>query len=143
MEYLLKSGDLAGQKTACLVVGVHARGELSQPAADLDQASGGEISKFLKRGDFQGRAGQVQFLYDLPNTACDRLLLVGLGPRKEFNLSAYRKAAAKAAAMLEDSHAIEAITTLPLLETENSSFYSAVARGGDSHRRSALPFRAV
>ena len=47
MEFLLKSGNLAEQKTTCLVVGVHARGDLSAPAAELDQASGGEISKLL------------------------------------------------------------------------------------------------
>jgi len=124
MEYLLKSGDLAKQKTACLVVGVHTRGDLSQPASELDQASGGEIRRFLKRGDFQGRIGQVQFLYDLPNTACARLLLVGLGPRKEFNINLYRKAAAAAAAILDESQAIEAVSALPLLEIQNTSLYS-------------------
>ena len=124
MEYLLKSGDLAQQRTACLVVGVHARGDLTQPAVDLDQMSAGAINKLLKRGDFQGRAGQIQFLYDLPDLACDRLLLVGLGPHKEFNLSAYRKAAAAAAAALDESHATEAITTLPLLEIANVSLYT-------------------
>ncbi|MCB1872934.1 MAG: leucyl aminopeptidase [Chromatiaceae bacterium] len=124
MEYLLKSGDVAGLKTACLVVGVYERGELSQPAADLDQASGGALGNFLKRGDFQGRAEQAQFLYDLPNTACDRLLLVGLGPRKALNLNAYRKAVAKATVMLDNSHALEAITTLPLIEIDNNSLYT-------------------
>ena len=124
MEFLLKSGNLAEQKTTCLVVGVHARGDLSAPAAELDQASGGEISKFLKRGDFQGRIAQLQFLYDLPNCACDRLLLVGLGPRKEFSSGACRKATAAVTTLLQESYAIEAITTLPLLETGESSLYT-------------------
>jgi len=124
MEYLLKSGDLAKQKTTCLIVGVYARGDLSQPAADIDQASGGEIRRLLKRGDFQGRTAEVQFLYDLPGSACERLLLVGLGPRKEFNLSAFRKATAAAAEILQESHPIEAITTLPLLEVGDSSLYA-------------------
>jgi len=124
MEYLLKSGDPAGQRTACLVVGVYSGGKLSLPASDLDRVSDGIINKLLKRGDFQGQAEDAQFLYDPANTACDRLLLVGLGPRKEFNLSAYRKACANAAAILNKSHAIEAINALPLLEPGSASLYT-------------------
>ena len=124
MEYLLKSGDPAGLKTSCLVVGIYARGELSQTAAELDQASGGEIRRFLKRGDFQGRAEQAQFLYDLPNISSGRLLLIGLGPRKEFTLNAFRKACARAATALNDSHAIEAVNTLPILDSESSTLYT-------------------
>lgn len=124
MDYFLKTGELAGQKTACLVLGIFANGEMSQPASDLDQISGGAIAKCLKRGDFQGRVGQLHFLYDLPNCACERLLLVGLGPSKEFNLAAFRKATAAATALLDEAHAIEATTTLPLLESAHSSLYT-------------------
>jgi len=141
MDYLLKTGEIAGQKTACLVVGIFARGEMSAPAADLDQISGGEITKCLKRGDFLGRAGQLHFLYDLPNTACERLLLVGLGPSKEFNMAAFRKATAAAVAMLDESHALDAVTTLPLLEINDSSLYTRLRETVTASEESVYRFQ--
>jgi leucyl aminopeptidase len=115
MDYLLKSGDIAAQKTACLVVGVYARRELSDAAESLDSASGGAISRLLKHGDFEGLREQSQMLYDPSGCSCARVLLIGLGPRKEFTLDGYREACGRAARLAEESYAIEAISTLPTL----------------------------
>ncbi|MCB1760562.1 MAG: leucyl aminopeptidase [Gammaproteobacteria bacterium] len=115
MDYLLKSGAIAAQKTACLVVGVYARRDLSDAARALDEASGGALESLLKQGDFTGQREQSQLLYDLPGCGCARALLIGLGPRKEFTLAGYREACARAAALINDSNPVEAISTLPTL----------------------------
>jgi leucyl aminopeptidase len=123
MEYTLKRGDLAKQKTACLIVGVYAGRELSEPAAALDKASNGQLQRILKKGDFEGKSGQTLLLYDLPGMACERVLLVGAGVSKEFDLPALRKATAAAIGLLNDAHPLEAITTLSLLPIADASLY--------------------
>jgi leucyl aminopeptidase len=123
MEYTLKRGDLAKQKTACLIVGVFEGRQLSEPAAVLDKAGKDQIRRILKKGDFDGKTGQTLLLYDLSGMACERLLLVGVGAHKEFDLQALRKATAAATAVLNDAHPLEAITTLPMVQAGDASLY--------------------
>jgi len=123
MDYLLKSGNPANLRTACLVVGVFEKRRLTDPAAVVDKASRGALTRILKKGDFEGTAGQSLLLYDLPNTQCERLLLIGLGPEKGFNLEAYRKAVAGMASLLNEAHPLEAISTLTVLEPEKGDLY--------------------
>ena len=101
MQYLLKTGDPARQRTSCLVAGVFSQRRLSDTATHLDKASKGAISRILKKGDFNGDIGDSLMLYDLPNTACERLLLIGLGEEKEFNREAYLKAVASTSKILD------------------------------------------
>jgi len=121
MQYLLKSGELASLRTACLVLGVHARRQLTGPAAAIDKASGGKLSAILKRGDMDGEAEQALMLYDLPNVQAERILLVGLGPEKEFTLKVALKSWAGAVRLLNRNSVIEAVNTLPALEIGDSA----------------------
>lgn len=121
MQYLLKSGDLANLRTACLVLGIHARRRLTGPAAAVDKASGGKLSAILKRGDMDGEAEQSLMLYDLPNVQAERILLLGLGPEKEFTLKSALKSWAGAVRQLNRNSVIEAVSTLPALEIDKVS----------------------
>jgi len=123
MQYLLKTGDPAKQRTSCLVAGVFSRRRLSDAAMDLDKASKGVINRILKKGDFNGDIGESLVLYDLPDTACERLLLIGLGEEKEFDRGAYLKAVASTSKILDKGHSIEAISCLPTLQPGDGSLY--------------------
>lgn len=124
MEYPLKSGDPAKLRTACLVLGVFSKRNLSEPAITVDRASKGFLSRILKKGDIDGKSGQFLMLYDVPGIRAERVLLMGLGVKKDFDLSAYRKAMAKSATILNESHTTEAANTLSLVEPQESSVYT-------------------
>jgi leucyl aminopeptidase len=123
MEYSLKTGNPAVQRTACLVLGIFAGRRLSTAAAQVDEASNGSLERILKKGDFSGEAGQSMMLYEIPGCACERVLLIGLGPEKKFDLAAFGKASAKAATLLDEGHAIEAVSCLSTLTVEGASRY--------------------
>lgn len=123
MQYLLKSGDPAQQRTACLVLGVFSRRRLSNAAADIDKATGGALARILKKGDFSGDSEQSLMLYDLPGVACERILLIGLGDEKSFDIASYRKAVARATDILNRGHSIEAVSCLTTLEPTEASLY--------------------
>ena len=126
MEYPLRAGSPAELRTACLVIGVFAKRRLTEPAEQVDKASHGAISRVLKKGDFEGKAGQSLLLYDLPDVSCERVLLLGLGPEKEFSLEAYRKAVRRMATVLNDGHPLEAICTLCTLEPDGTHLSQVV-----------------
>ncbi|MCB1859441.1 MAG: leucyl aminopeptidase [Gammaproteobacteria bacterium] len=126
MEYLLKSGRLAAVRTSCLVVGIYAKRQLTEPATELNEHCEGALDRLLERGDFDGTAERYQFVYDLPGCSSERVLLIGLGPRDEFDLRAFRKAVAKSAAVLNESFPTEAVTCLSALEPSGATGYQVL-----------------
>ncbi|HQU14774.1 MAG: leucyl aminopeptidase [Chromatiales bacterium 21-64-14] len=112
MDFTVKSGNPEKQRSACVVVGVFERRRLSPAAEQLDQAANGYISTLLRRGDLDGKAGQTLLLHTLPNTLCDRVLLVGCGRERELDDRQYRKVVTRAVATLNETGAMEAVCYL-------------------------------
>ncbi len=92
MEFLVNGGRLAEQRTGCIVVGVYEGRKLLPSAMELDAASGQALSEALSRGDLEGDIGTTLLLTRIPNAPCERVLLVGLGPEREFVESSYHTA---------------------------------------------------
>jgi leucyl aminopeptidase len=106
MEFSIRALSPETAKTGCVVLGVHADRELTPPARRIDQKSGGALRQAL--ADLSGKLGATLLLRGLPNVAAERVLLVGLGPRKEFAEPAYREAVRATANVLRDLGAREA-----------------------------------
>ena len=81
----------AEQRSDCLVIGVFERGELGPVAASVNSALRGRIAALLSRGDFSGRAQETLLLPDIAGLGAARLLLVGLGPRAQYNRRQWRR----------------------------------------------------
>ncbi len=123
MDFLIKSGSPEKQKTACLVVGVFEPRKLSAAAGAVDTASGGRLSRLLKRGDQASKRGQTLMLHELPGVAAERVLLVGCGPEREFGDRQYREAVAAAVMALGESGASEALCCLTELQIKGRDSY--------------------
>lgn len=91
MEFTVKNAPVAGQRSACIVVGVSGARRPGDSAAALDKAAGGTIVNVLKRGDMKPGAGQTLWLHDVRGTDCERILLVDCGDDKELGDAAFRK----------------------------------------------------
>ncbi len=118
MDFIVKSGNPAKQRSACVAVGVFESRRLSAAAAQIDHVSGGHLTALLRRGDMEGRLGQTLLLTHVPEVLCDRVLLVGCGRERDFGDSAYRKVAAAAARELQQGGAAEAVSYLPDLSVK-------------------------
>lgn len=123
MEFHVKSGSPEKQRSACIVIGVFEPRKLSAVGEQLDQVSEGYISNILRRGDLEGKPGQVLLLHNVPNTLCDRVLLIGCGKERDFGEAQYKKVIAKAIATLNDTGSMEAVCFLSELNV----------RGRDTH----------
>jgi len=84
MEFVVEGGSLERQHTGCIVVGVYEDRRLSPSAIELDTASRHALDEAVSRGDLDGELGAMLLLTRIANVASERVLLVGLGPEREF-----------------------------------------------------------
>ncbi len=122
MEFTLTTDTAEKQASACVIVGVYEKGKLSAAAQRIDQAAAGRLARIVQRGDLEGKLGQTLVLYDMPNVAAERVLLVGLGEEKDFDESQYRQASAKAAAAANERGCADACTYLTELPVGQRDF---------------------
>jgi leucyl aminopeptidase len=108
-------------KSGCAVVGIFESRTLSAPAAALDRVTKNHLATVLKSGDMDGRADTVLMLHNVPHAACDRVLLVGLGPQKSFDEKAFRKAVAAAYRAINATGAADAELHLTALAAGTSN----------------------
>jgi leucyl aminopeptidase len=92
MQFEVWTKGLATLAVDCIVLGIFEEGELSGEAQSVDSASSGKLKKLLERGDFPGRAGETLLLTDLAGIEASRVLLTGLGAKKNFARRSWRKA---------------------------------------------------
>ena len=112
MEFVVNDGRLGQQRTGCIVVGVYEGGKLSAAAMELDTASGHALNEALSRGDLQGELGTTLLLTGIPESAFERVLLVGLGPEREYIESSYHTALCAATTTLRTTGAADATLCL-------------------------------
>ncbi len=123
MEFSVKSGNPEKQRCGCIVIGVFEPRKLSAAGKALDKASGGFLTTLLRRGDLAGRAGQTLLTHGVPNILSERVLLVGCGKEREFDVNTYRKAVATAARTLGDTGATDAVSYLTELPLKGHDIY--------------------
>jgi len=71
--------------------------KLAGSAYLLDRSSGGLLSEVINSGDFTGKHAQLSVIYTRGALPARRVLLLGLGKKKEFDLEKLRRAFSKAA----------------------------------------------
>jgi leucyl aminopeptidase len=108
VEFNIKVSAPEKQTGACVGVGVFQSRKLSASADQLDKASGGHIRAVLRSGDMDGKLGRTRLLYHVAGVAAERLLLVGLGPEKDFGEKEFADASRAAARAVLDTGAPDA-----------------------------------
>ncbi|MBU0499203.1 MAG: leucyl aminopeptidase [Gammaproteobacteria bacterium] len=122
MDYELKSTALEKLRTDCLVIGVYAGHRLSEAAAAIDRSTQGQVLNALKKIELD-KCGALHLLLDAPHTKAERILLVGLGPRKEYGPQAYRKAVSAVVGFLRNDRSTNLTLTLAAEPCKKASPY--------------------
>ena len=92
MDFSTRIAAAEAVKADCIAVGVFAEGELTPQARALDAASKGALRSAVKSGDATGKRGSAVMLRGLPGVSAARVLMVGLGNRKELSDKVYVEA---------------------------------------------------
>jgi leucyl aminopeptidase len=93
----LKKVDADKVRTDLLAVGVASTGGKSVICEQLDKKLKGKISALKKLGDFKAKKDSTAVIYTDDKIAAKRILLIGLGEKKDITADTIRKAAAMAA----------------------------------------------
>ena len=115
MEFSTNAAAPEKCRSDCIVVGVFDGRRLTDAAQAVDRASKGRLTALLKRGDLSGRLGSTLLLHDVPGTAAQRVLLVGLGKHDEFGPKAYREAVQVTVKTLNDGGTSDAVLFLDMV----------------------------
>ena len=123
MEFSVKSGSPEKQRSACIVVGVFEPRRLSSVAEQLDRISDGYLSALLRRGDLEGKAGQMLLLHQVPGVLSERVLLVGCGKERELDERQFKQIMQKTISTLNETGSMEAVCFLTELHVKGRDTY--------------------
>ena len=140
MEFFVKSGNPEKQRSACIVVGVFEPRRLSRAGELIDEISEGYLSNLLRRGDIEGKVGQVLFLHHVPNVLSERVLLVGCGKERELTEAQYKQIITKTISTLNDTGSLESICFLTELRIIGRDSYWAVRQAVEATEDSLYSF---
>lgn len=140
MEFSVKSGSPEKQRSACIVVGVFEPRRLSPVAEQLDKISDGYISSLLRRGDLEGKAGQMLLLHQVPGVLSERVLLVGCGKERELDERQYKEIIQKTISTLNETGSMEAVCFLTELHVKGRDTYWKVRQAVEATKDGLYTF---
>lgn len=126
----IRTDEAAAARTPLLVL-FHLQDddEPTGPAAAVDAALGGLLSRILNRGDFSGRTGEASVVYpEDAGFSAERVLLVGLGKGDEADPEALRRAMGTAVRRAEALKVAELTVALPHLDADEDGSRRDAAR---------------
>jgi leucyl aminopeptidase len=112
MEFPVKTGAPASQRTECAIVPIFDDSQLRGAAKELDTAARGLIKQLVRNGDASGRLGATALIHRTQGTAAGRWLLVGCGKAADFNAKRLATALGAAVNALRATGTKEAISYL-------------------------------
>ncbi|XOD70022.1 MAG: leucyl aminopeptidase [Sodalis sp. (in: enterobacteria)] len=143
MELNVKSGSPEKQRSACIVAGVFESRRLSTIAAQLDKISKGHISALLRRGELEGKVGQILLLHHVPHVLSERILLIGCGKERDLDEHKFKQVINKAINTLNDTGSMEAICFLTELHVKGRNTYWKVRQAVETAKDTLYTFNQL
>ena len=125
MEFPVKPGAPASQKTACAILPVFEGRGLKGPAREVDLSCGGLLSQLLRSGDASAALGRSLLVPHLQGTAAERALLVGCGKQADFDAKRVRQVLSTATRRLRETGLKEATSYLTYTRHRGLNAYYA------------------
>jgi len=132
MNLKLSASDPLKTRTACLVVGIFADHWHDPWLHELDRLVEGRLQAARRTLEFTGKANECLLLQPGSPSPMQRILLVGLGRRRDCGLEQLRQAAGSAFGLLKGKRLSNLACTLPRTEvsrTKPAERVAAVAEG--------------
>ena len=123
MKYVTTTSKASNRSTNCLIVGIYERGKPGVGAADIDKASGGELSRRYKSGDLPAGIGDATVLTGITGVKAERVVVAGLGKPGELDLAGFRKAVAAATGAVSRTKAKQLINYVTLEDVNGGTPY--------------------
>lgn len=116
MKFSLTTTPLTSLKSACIISGIYANKKLSPTTTALNKITNGLINKLIKRDNFTGQIGETLLINNVPDSAFERILLLGLGEEQILSAKSYRKMLKSAGKTLKQNKISNALSGLTDIE---------------------------
>ena len=122
MQVEAKAGRVEAETTEALVL-THCEGEAfsRQDAAVLDKALGGALRDLLQSKEFEGKANETVLFHTQGKVPAKRIILVGLGKKKDVGLDQIRQALGHAAKRVRQAKAGSFTVAVPSVMPRGAS----------------------
>jgi leucyl aminopeptidase len=120
MKISFIDGEVWGVSADALILGVYEE-KLGGIAKAIDEKVGGKISKVLGSGEFEAKLNKTILIHTFGQIPAERLLLVGLGKRAEFNLEKLRQVSGTAVSVIQAKGFSSAASALHLCEVAGAN----------------------
>lgn len=122
MQVEAKAGRVEAETTEALVL-THCEGEAfsRQDAAVLDKALGGALRDLLQSKEFEGKANEAVLFHTQGKVPAKRIILVGLGKKKDVGLDQIRQALGHAAKRVRQAKAGSFTVAVPSVMPRGAS----------------------
>ena len=117
MQLSLTQQNAADTEAGCILVGIFDDSNLDGAAREIDERSGGALTRLRDSGDIKGKLAHCELLRGLPGIKASRVLVLGLGERAKFDGARFAKVAGtahKAVRGTPATHAVDFLCTLPV-----------------------------
>ncbi len=113
MNVIVKQGKIEREPAEVLVL-THFEGDerLNDAAAAADRACNGQLHGLLKSGEFEGKLNQAVLLHTSGKAPAKRVLLIGLGKKKDARVDYIRQAMGTAVKRVRQAGASSFVTCL-------------------------------
>jgi leucyl aminopeptidase len=102
VDVKITHGTIHTSDADALTVGLFEGAGPTGATQEVDQALDGAVRDLIDGGDLSGRAGEAAVLYPRTAVPARRIIVVGLGPREDFDAEALRRGAAHAIVKARD-----------------------------------------
>ncbi len=140
MMIQIKSSSPLKLPSNCLVVPMLKNNRLTSIAAEVNDASGGLLHDLAKKSGFNGKAGSTTVFHNLPGIKALRLMLVGVGNKKEINGKTTRQVIQAVMKRLHQENCTNAMITLPFEETDAEIHYTLIREAVQSAENAVYRF---
>jgi leucyl aminopeptidase len=122
MDYSIESLSLDKLETDCIIIGIYKNQQLSPAAKMVDNKTHQLIRNLLERGDITGKNSETLLINVVPDSAIQRVLVVGLGDEQKFGLKLYRKALTAAIKAIKTTQIKSVACTLAEIELDGCDY---------------------
>jgi len=143
MEFPVKTGAPASQKTACAILPVFEGRRLKGPTQEINVSCGGLLAQLVKADDASSKLGSTLLVPHLQGTAAERALLVGCGKAADFGAKQLARVLASAGTTLAKCGLREATSYLCYLPVKDLDTYHAARISVETIRTAFYRFREL
>jgi leucyl aminopeptidase len=140
MEFPVKTGAPASQRTECAILPIFEDGPLRGATKEVDVAARGHVKQLVRNGDVTGRFGSSALIHRTQGTAAERWLFVGCGKQDEFSTKRFAGAFATTIQALRSSGVKEAVSYLAYDPPQGISAHATARTAVEAARGAAYRF---